>query len=606
MLCFLLLPALFFTATLAWSQPLRPVDSNAVPVVGIVNGDTVWLDLFSRDVGRRLELQSMGTQQSQADVVEAAWNDVVRRRLLMQEAKRRGIGVTEKQIDSVLLTATPEYVRRGVVDSKGQFDLATLRGMLYQPDSLVRARLGADATKADLDVQTASLRESVQELRDRLSDVVLEERLRAVLNSTFVADSAALRAEFERAAVRATVEVAIMPCTPRVAEPEEQELRRYYDLHTFDFKTDTPLRRIAFLSWSMAASKSDSATILTNITRFVSDINARKNKKQRDSLWMTVAALTLSGEVTLHPDSAATRELYAGVRLGAALGSAMGPITNSEGVHVFLVDSVIALGKGRSAYKVRGIATTIEPTQKTVDSVLRDVQRAIDLYENGTELGAVAQQYGKRIDISPFFSRDQALFGSYRLADVAFNSQKTAASEPVDTPEKGVVLGVVVDSVDVGVIPFEAAFDHVRKVVRRDRACMDTKVDARKLFGMVTRLPEGPMFLAETPKGVKILRNVSVVSDGMIGDELFDPIAAREILAHSEPGLFGPFLGDAGWYIANTLQHVAPDPKEMTMFLDLRGSDLLQMQRDSAYDKWFLTIRRNATVVDNRWIYFRY
>lgn len=606
MLYFLLLPALFFTATLAWSQPLRPLDSSAVPVVGIVNGDTIWLDVFSRDVGRRLELQSMGTQQSQADVVEAAWNDVVRRRLLMQEAQRRNVGVTVKQIDSVLLTATPEYVLRGVVDSKGQFDIATLRGMLYKPDSLVRARLGASATKADIDVQTASLRESVQELRDRLSDVILEERLRAALNSTFVADSAALRAEFERAALRATVEVAIIPCAPRVAEPEEPELRRYYDLHTFDFKTDTPLRRIAFLSWSMAASKSDSATIHTNIARFVSDINSRKTRKQRDSLWTSVAALTMSGEVTLHPDSVATRELYAGIQVGAALGSAMGPITNSEGVHVFLVDSVITLGKGRSAYKVRGIATTIEPTQRTVDSVLRDVQRAVDMYENGMELGAVAEKYGKRIDISPFFTRDQKLFGSYRLSQVAFNSQKTAASEPVDTPDKGVVLSVVVDSVDVGVIPFEAAFDLVRKVVKRDRACMDTKVDARKLFGMVTRLPEGPMFLADTPKGVKILRNVSVATDGMIGEELFDPTAAKEILSHKEVGLFGPFLGDAGWYIANTLQYSAPDPKEMTMFLDLRGSDLLQMQRDNAYDKWFLTMRRNATITDNRWIYFRY
>jgi len=603
---FLLLPALLFTATVMWSQPMRPADPNAIPIAGIVNADTIWLDAFSRDVGRRLELQSMGTQQSQADVVEAAWNDVVRRRLLMQEAQRRNLAVTQLQVDSMLLNAPPEYVRTGVVDSKGQFDVATLRGMLYNPDSLVSARLGRDATKADREQQSSALRESMAELRERLSDVILEERLRAVLNSTFVADSATMRAEFERAAIRATVEVAILPCTPRAPEPEEAELRRYYDLHTFDFKTDTPLRRIAFLSWSMAASNADSATIFSNVTRFVSDVNARKNKKQRDSLWTSVASLALSGDVLLHPDSSATRDLYAGMRKGAAPGVAMGPITNSEGVHVFLVDSVIALGKGRVAYKVKGIATTIEPSQKTVDSVLLDVQRAIDFYEGGMELGAVAQKYGKRIDISPFFSREQKLFGSFRLADVAFNSQKTAAAEPVDTPEKGVVLGVVVDSVDVGVIPFDAAFDMVRKVLKRDNACMDTKTEARRLHGMITRLPEGPMFLAETPKGVKVLRSVNVAADGMIGEELYDPVATKTILSYKEPGLYGPFLGDAGWYVLNTLQYSPADPKEMAMFFDLRGSDLLQMQRDNAYDKWYSTMRGNATIVDNRWIYFRY
>lgn len=597
--------AFLFTAIVAWSQPMRPVDSSAIPVVGIVNGDTIWLDVFSRDLGRRLEMQTMSSQQSQADGVEDAWNDIVHRTLLTQEAARRNVSVSQAQIDSVLLLATPEFVRTGVVDSKGQFDIAMLRAMLYRPDSLVRARMGTDATKADIDAQIASLRESVQELRTRLSDVILEERLRAALALTFVPDSAALRAEFERAVTRCTVEVAILPCSPRIAEPDDAELHRYYDLHTFDFKTTTPLRRIAYLAWSLVASKADSTTILTNIRRFVSDINTRPTRKQRDSLWSAVASLTVAGDAILHPDSASTRQLYAGVQ-GAALGRAKGPITNSEGVHVFMVDSVISLGKGRSAYKVRGIATTIEPTQTTVDSVLLDVQRAIDMYESGTELGAVALRYGKRIDISPFFSREQKLFGSYRLADVAFNTQKTAATDPVDTPEKGVVLGVVVDSVDVGIIPFDAAFDLVRKVVLRDRACMDTRTEARKLFGMITRLPEGQMFLVDAPKNVKLLRNVNVEADGMIGDELFDPTAVKEILSHKETGLFGPFLGDAGWYVANTLQYVAPNVNELQMYLDLRGSDLLQMQRDLAYDKWLLTLRRNSTIVDNRWIYFRY
>lgn len=603
-----LLSALFLTAVGAFAQPMRPPEpagKQPVPVVGIINGDTIWLDAFSRDVGRRMELQALNTKESQADGVEDAWNDMVHRRLLIQEARARNVGITQAQIDSVLLLATPDFVRRGVVNNKGQFDLELLRAMLLKPDSLIRANMGPSATEEEISGQRLALTESVGELRARLGDVILEERLRAVLNNTFVADSAALFNEFERAAVRCTVEVAILPCATKTSEPEEAEVRRYYDLHTFDFKTDVPLRRLAYLSWSMAATKSDSQTVLSNITRFVNDVNIRTKRAERDSIWAAVAAMTMSGETILHPDTASTKTLYAALQ-GAALGRAKGPIVNSEGVHVFLVDSIISLGKGRTAYKVRGIATTIEPTQKTVDSVLRDVQVAFEAYENGTELGNVAQRYGKRIDVSPFFSQDQKVFGSYRLADVSFNTQKSAIAEPVDTPEKGVVLGVVVDSVAVGTIPFDAAFDMVHKVVKRDRACMDTRADARKLFGLITRLPEGPMFIAESPKNLKLLRNVSVETDGMIGDQLFDPTAAKIILSHKDGGLFGPFLGDAGWYIVNTLQYQQPDPNEFKMYLDLRGSDLLQMQRDKAYDTWLANLRRNATIVDNRWIYFRY
>jgi hypothetical protein len=279
---------------------------------------------------------------------------------------------------------------------------------------------------------------------------------------------------------------------------------------------------------------------------------------------------------------------FYGLIKGKKRYTAVGPIGHATGVHVLMVDSVITV-KGRKLpdVKVRVIVTEIEPSRQTVDSILRIVDDAAGLYDQGMELGVIAGRFGRTIELSPWFTDDEKIFGSYRLGDIAFKTQVAAACDPIDTPEKGVVLGVVVDSIDAGPMPFDAAASRVAMLLNRQRGCEARKDAMKTIMGVTTR-------------------NISIQGNGFIGEELFDPAAAKEILAKSTTELHGPFLGDLGWYIVNLTGIVKANDAEFPMWLELRTEDLLQERKQSVWAAYLQSLRSEANIEDNRWYYFRY
>ncbi|MFN5874725.1 MAG: hypothetical protein ACK45E_00460, partial [Ignavibacteria bacterium] len=135
--------------------------------------------------------------------------------------------------------------------------------------------------------------------------------------------------------------------------------------------------------------------------------------------------------------------------------------------------------------------------------------------------------------------------------------------------------------------------------------CEERRDAMKTVMGLTTRLDDGLMFIAENPKGAQIMRGVSV-QGGFIGEEMYDATAAAEILAKPLPNLYGPFLGDLGWYVVNISSIVKANEAEFPMWLELRTEDLLQERRQAAWDEYLKNLRAGASIDDNRWFYFRY
>lgn len=572
---------------------------------GVVNGDTIWLDEYSKEVGRRTEYTQQRGKVDPSEIMQQAWTELTQRKLLLRESVRLGVRVTNADVDSIFLTATPEFIKRGVVDSKGKFDLELLKAILYRPDSLIRANTQGLSEKERSD-ELLQLRASVAQWREIIGLAETESRVRRAVTDTVRLDTATLRPRFREAASSATADLIYMPCQTALPAPSIADMESYFKAHPEEFTTGKPMRRLAYLAWPMTAAPIDSALVLGNVRRFVSLVNGARSDRKRDSIWMTVAGTTSSGIVRLSPDSAAQASFYNLVK-GKKAGTAVGPIGHASGVHVLLVDSIITI-KGRKLpdIKARVLVSEIEPSQQTVDSILKIVDDAAGLYDQGMELGVIAGRFGRTIELSPWFTDDEKIFGSYRLGDIAFRTQVAAACDPIDTPEKGVVLGIVVDSIDAGPMPFDAAASRVGMILNRQRGCEARKDIMKTIMGVTTRLDDGVMFVAENPKGAQIMRNVSIQGSGFIGEELYDPTAAKEILAKSSPELYGPFLGDLGWYIVNITGIAKANESEFPMWLELRSEDLLQERKQACWDGYLESLRAKATIEDNRWFYFRY
>ncbi|MEY2720428.1 MAG: Parvulin-like peptidyl-prolyl isomerase [Bacteroidota bacterium] len=597
---YLVIIALFLGGLQLGAQTKAPTRAYA----GVVNGDTIWLEEYSKEVGRRTEYVKQRGNVDPSEIMQQAWNELTQRRLLLRESVRLGLRVTNDDIDSMFLKATPDFIKRGVVDDKGKFDLELLKAILYKPDSLVKANTQGMSEKERAE-EMAQLRASVAQWREIIGLSETEKRIRIAVTDTVRLDTATLLPRFREAATSATADVIYMPCKTDLPAPSITEMESYHKANPTQFASPKPMRRLAYLAWPMVAAPVDSALVLGNVSRFVSLLNGARNARKRDSLWQSVAATTSSGTARLSPDSAAQASFYGFVK-GKKAGTAVGPIGHASGVHVLLVDSVINVkGKRQPDIRIRVIVSEIEPSRQTVDSILKIVDDASGLYDQGMELGAIAGRFGRTIELSPWFTDDDKVFGSYRLGDIAFKTQVAMACDPIDTPEKGVVLGVVVDSMAAGPMPFDAAAKQVANLLIRQRGCEQRRDAMKTVMGLTTRLDDGLMFIAENPKGAQIMRGVSVQS-GFIGEEMYDPTAAAEILAKPLPNLYGPFLGDLGWYIVNITGIVKANEAEFPMWLELRTEDLLQERKQAVWDEYLNTLRAGATIDDNRWFYFRY
>lgn len=578
---------------------------HAQPYAGIVNGDTIRLEEMAREVGRRTEFAKLGRPMSQPDIIEATWNDLVTRTLVFQECRKRQIDVTMGDVDSLLLNRTPDYVRRGIVDEKGRFDPSLLRAMLFSPDSLVRAHsddIPAEARQQQID----DIRASMKDLRDRVRMTMLDVRLREALAKEIPVDSARLRASFENAASRCSADVIFLPCLPNTKEPTEAELQRWYDQHKAQYRTEHELRRLVFMAFKVEASRADSAMIIRNVTDFVQDCMRKPAGRLRDSLFQSVARTTSSGNAVVDPDSADHAPFY-NVCRGKKRGDIVGPIKLKDGLHVLRIDSVLkGPSRTRPRYAVTALNTAIDATKPTLDSILQNVEATIESYEAGKELGEVAQAAHKQIEVTPYFGIDERLFGSYAIVDAAFRTQVAAACDPVDTPERGVLVAIVVDSVAPGPMPFDAAIEKVRKDLIHDRTCLGRSREARELKDMCALTPEGLFVIAEHPKDAKIYRDVSIDRGGMIGDEVMDTLAAKGIYDQGVRGIIGPVYGDNGWYVVNIRDIVKANPDEFGMFMQLNGAALVESQHAEAYDRWLAGVRSRSTIDDKRWVYFRY
>ncbi|MEY3386966.1 MAG: hypothetical protein RIR53_1777 [Bacteroidota bacterium] len=575
------------------------------PLAGVINGDTVWLDEYSREIGRRTEYAQIRGPVDPSEIMQAAWNDIVQRRLLLRASSDHGVTVRLNDVDSVLLEATPDYIRRGVVDSKGRFDKELLRAMVLRPDSIVRANTQG-MSAADQDQEVKQLKATIAQWREFIGFAETESRLRRKITDGVTLDTTGLRERFRLTASSITGDVVLVPCAKDLPRPNVSELEAYHKANSKLYTTAKPMRRLAVLSWPLTAAPIDSTLVLANIGRFVSLLNGARSAKVRDSIWNSVASTTSTGAIRLSADSASHKDFYQRVRT-AKVGAAVGPIMHPSGVHIMLVDSVIKQKNSKAPIvRVRFVVSPIDPSKQTVDSVLSVVNEAVSLYESGVELGGVAGRFGRNIALSPWFTAEDKVYGSYRLAHVAFNTQVAAACDPIDTPERGVVMAVVIDSVPAGPLPFEAAIQPMSDAIIRQRGCDARRDLAKRVRGLASRLDDGTLFLADKPSGVQVARGLTITGDGYFGDAMYDQTAAREILSKRVPDLHGPFLGDNGWYTVNITGINAANPDEFPMWLELRKADIEGEQRTAAWDAFVANLRSKASIDDQRWLYFRY
>jgi hypothetical protein len=359
------------------------------------------------------------------------------------------------------------------------------------------------------------------------------------------------------------------------------------------------MRRLALLSWPVVPSRGDTARTITGMRAFARELK-QANARSRDSLILAVTSQARVYTLTLHQDSLATRPLFDACK-GQRRNDVVGPVMHRGDAVVLIVDS-----SGTASIRTTAIRLAVQAGPNVVDSVLTIASQAQEAYDNGEELGAIAKRFGRPIGITPWFARSAKLHGSYRLAQMAFATPLGMACDVVDVPELGIVVAVVADSADAGPMSMEAAMEAVRADVLRDKACLARTRLAKAQHGLVTMTPEQEMFVAERLPGSVVQRDVTIDSDGYMTGGERDTTLFAAIIEADRVGHVGPILGDLGWYSVNIRQIVRPIDNEFPRFLAERGEELVKAQRERTIESFEMNLQRTATIIDQRWMTFRY
>ncbi|MFZ9870281.1 MAG: SurA N-terminal domain-containing protein [Candidatus Kapaibacteriota bacterium] len=420
-------------------------------------------------------------------------------------------------------------------------------------------------------------------------------------------DTSRLYKEYLDRYTTANVDVIHLPCvrtTPTV--PPDSILRAYYQQKQRQYVSLKPLRRLACLTWALRASPVDTSLMVNNIAAFVRLLNEATTTRSRDSIWTSVAETVPSGTGILHRDSAVQSPFYEAVHAASKskkTGIAVGPLQHPSGVHVFLVDSARA---GR--YVVRVIIPDIEPSRETVDSIMQEVRTAQQMFQKGRPLVDLAGTFGSTVELSPYVSAEAKLFESYRLVKEAFATPVGSALDPIDTPERGAVLAVVVDSLAAGQMDFDDVRDRVLADWQRDQACSEMRTDMLRIHAVTTVLDDGRMMIGAPLSGASgavIERDVLVDASGAIGS-MNDPLAAQAVRAATTSGLLGPFRGDNGWYLVNVHYVVRATPEDYRQMRDNVLSTITNEQKKLAWEQFLRDLLDSASIEDRRGRYFRF
>ncbi len=234
-------------------EALSRIDGTAVGSgeLGRVNGMPItyaaWQTAY-QEIYDQVRQNSGGEQltaEQAREVEELTWNQLVNETLMQQELERRGIEVTDAEIQqAALYSPLPQLMQQEIFQTDGRFDLQKYQRFISGP--------------------TAN-EQLLMQLEQYYRSVIPQSKLvRQLAAGAYVSDADLWRAWRDRHETATVEYVALDPArlVPREVTVSEAEVKEYYDSHPDDFKRPAEARgAVAYLS--KGATAADSARALS-------------------------------------------------------------------------------------------------------------------------------------------------------------------------------------------------------------------------------------------------------------------------------------------------------------------------------------------------------
>jgi parvulin-like peptidyl-prolyl isomerase len=568
-----------------WGMDLRSSESMvAANVVGKVNGEAI--DARAYDAAVRGMINSYReqnqdrdpTEDQQREYAEQAWTNLIQRTILRQEAKRRGIKVTDAEVVAYIRhNPLEQFLQNPALHTDGRFDMQKYQQFLNDP------------------------RYDLSGLEDYIRAFLPIEKLRQEVAATVAVTESEIREEFLADAEKVKVTYLTVPVRAfrdTTIAPTEQEIEAYYTQHADEMRRPDQAV-LSYVHFEKKPSEADDQEAKTRAEEVFAEAKGGSDFADLAQFSSEDAGTApkggdlgffARGQMVSEFDSAA---------FSTEPGQIVGPIRTRFGYHVIKVEEKRKGEKGVDEVRARHILFKIEPSSETITAI-HDAAEACAAKAAKEGFAAAVAAEGLTPTTTTAFVKGDFIpgIGLFRRANSFAFSHEKGESSPVFEGPGGYYVVTVDQRIPAGVPPLSEIHDSVRQQIFSSRARDGARARAEQILAAVRA---GKSFeQAATDLGAEkhetqaVTRHTTIAGIGR--DTAF--IHAAFALAPGEVG--GVVEASTGFHVLRVEQK---EPADETLFGTRRDQireAIFQEKLGARFTEFVDALVESAEIVDDR------
>lgn len=579
---------LFFVAmiVLQWGLDITGRQQAAqMNYAGLVNGEEISWQAYQQAYNTLYQGQLQSEEYDLPDykvreIEQAAWQQVLMDRLLMQEVAKHNISVTDDELYIYLRNQPPVFLRQiPSFQTEGQFD--------YQKYMQAMADPSASPFWAQIE---PIVREEIRKLK-----------VQEMVVSAAIVSEAEVRDQFMAGREKVSVGAINIPFSHfgviRI-DAEDPSIRQYYEDHIDQYQHDEQAvldvvlleKEATEYDWEVSRSRiqdiydelqSDSADFAELAKAYSEDASASKGG---DLGWFAQGAMVPAFDSAVF----ALKE-----------GEISAPVRSVFGWHLIL-NQGFRTKDGTKEVHASHILIKTEPTQETIDELYSKL-REFRIAAEQSDFAAAAQDQGLEVQTTAPFDRTspvQFVGFDQQVIEFAFDNEPGVMTDVLEN-NSAVYVARVKSHIPAG----PSAFEDVEQRVGNDRTNDSLSVLCKQLAEETHQavLDGATMKQAAESRGLTYNETKDLTRDGSgitgIGR---DPRVVGAAFGLRETGEISPPLKWLrGYAILKLLDREAPDVTAYTEARDSVYTAVMNQKQQQLYQEWVANLIQSSEIVNN-------
>ena len=564
--------------------------------IGVVNGQKISPDDFSRAVSARLEqVRSSGREITDRDFDQArkqVWDDYIREILISQSIDNLEISATDQEVLYHLQNIPPPFlISDPAFQTNGEFDRAKYEQAINNPSGNEWAQI--EQFMKDTYIPNIKLQEMVNADLIISDEDVWKSYIKQHVNYTIDG-----------------VHITTNTVKDDVEEPTEEELFDKYTDDIDDFYREE-MRNLEIVSWEKKPSSDDTSRVVDECEQIINQLNNGSDFAELADTYSQDPGNQVS------PDSGKGGELgwfgkgqmvkpFEEAAFIAKTGDVVGPVLSRFGYHIIKVNDR-RNENDKEEINASHILLKIEMGPNTNDALKR--KSTLFSYDaSDPKIGFSAaldshQVTAKKITKILDETINLQNYGAFREAiRFAYNSEINDVSDPMQNDRYFIVAKL--DSIlPAGTKPFEEVENQIKNSINQERQFAQAEMLAEKLRN---ELENGSTFQQLKDN----YENIDLISgDTKLLIRSFQSLGKSNYLVGAlskakKGDLIGPLKTPRGYGIVNIVDISPIDSTDFEMKRDVIYDNLSNQKRNSNFQSWYDDLLDNAKIIDNRKYYF--